>query len=151
MTTYFVSGHLDLGEADFESHYRPRLDEAIAAGDDFVVGDARGADTMAQAYLARHDVRVTGVHMFDQPRNNVGGFQCGEGISPTTSEIVHSRPRRRPISHGSGRAASVRGRREISNAVGHESVGDDLRATGQIVSSSPRDMKFVRGPFVTAG
>jgi hypothetical protein len=47
----FVSGHLDHTEAEFDAHYRPRLDEALARGDAFVVGDARGTDTLTQNYL----------------------------------------------------------------------------------------------------
>ena len=44
-STNFVSGHLDLTCAEFDAHYRPAIDKALAAGDSFVVGDARGADS----------------------------------------------------------------------------------------------------------
>jgi hypothetical protein len=43
--THFISGHLDLTAAEFEARYRPALDAALANGDAFVVGDARGTDT----------------------------------------------------------------------------------------------------------
>ena len=50
---YFVSGHLDLSEEEFELHYRKQIDEAIKNEAWFVVGDARGADKMTQAYLQK--------------------------------------------------------------------------------------------------
>jgi hypothetical protein len=42
MTTYFVSGHLDLTVEEFRDHYAPRITAALAADLDaaFVVGDA---------------------------------------------------------------------------------------------------------------
>ena len=43
----YISGHLDLSAAEFETHYRPAIDAALARGERFVVGDARGADQMA--------------------------------------------------------------------------------------------------------
>jgi hypothetical protein len=78
-TVNFVSGHLDLTEAEFEAHYRPRLDEALARGDAFVVGDARGTDALTQIYLLGKTTGVVVYHMFTSPRNNagfgtVGGF-----------------------------------------------------------------------------
>ena len=74
MTTFFVSGHLDLTEREFESHYAKPISEALSKGGAFVVGDARGCDTMAQEYLRRRRSSVTVFHMFTSPRNNVGGF-----------------------------------------------------------------------------
>ena len=81
-----ISGHYDLSEAEFERHYRPQIDEAIAHGDHFIVGDANGADVEAQQYLfarlgASDRVRV--FHMLDRPRHNagfatVGGFDSDE-------------------------------------------------------------------------
>jgi hypothetical protein len=81
-----ISGHYDLSEAEFERHYRPQIDEAIAHGDHFIVGDANGADVSAQQYLfarlgASDRVRV--FHMLDRPRHNagfatVGGFDSDE-------------------------------------------------------------------------
>ncbi len=80
----FISGHLDLTPAEFAEHYQPQIDAALARGDTFIVGDARGADTMSQAYLAsRYDVTV--YHMMARPRNNVGMFQTMGGFK-TDSE-----------------------------------------------------------------
>lgn len=69
---YFISGHLDLTEAEFAAYYQPAIDAAIARGDGFVVGDARGADSLAQAYLLGKTTAVTVYHMFESPRNNAG-------------------------------------------------------------------------------
>lgn len=68
----FVSGHLDLTEAEFEEHYAPRLREAHGRGALFVVGDARGTDAMAQEYLHRLGAIYVVYHMLDTPRNAVG-------------------------------------------------------------------------------
>lgn len=77
MTTYFVSGHLDLTMDEFRDHYVPRITAALTNDPDaaFVVGDARGCDLMAQLHLREaRALRVQVFHMFTQPRNNVGGF-----------------------------------------------------------------------------
>jgi hypothetical protein len=81
--TNFVSGHLDLTPAEFDAHYRPGIDKAWAGGDSFVVGDARGADTMTQNYLLGKTTAVVVYHLFTSPRNNVGfktigGFESDE-------------------------------------------------------------------------
>jgi hypothetical protein len=75
----YISGHLDLTLPEFEAHYCPAIDAALARGDAFVVGDARGADTLAQNYLFGKTTTVVVYHMFASPRNNagfetVGGF-----------------------------------------------------------------------------
>src|SRR5258708_2624401 len=76
----YISGHLDLTRAEFEAHYRPALAAALARGEAFVVGDARGTDAMAQSYLLGKTLAVVVYHMFTAPRNNagfptVGGFE----------------------------------------------------------------------------
>ena len=83
---HFISGHLDITDAEFNEHYVPRLKAAAEAGDSFVVGDCRGADYMAQQWLKDNhpDVNVIVFHMFRLPRNNAGwpcvsGFQSGAG------------------------------------------------------------------------
>lgn len=81
--TNFISGHLKLTEAEFDANYRPAIDAALSRGESFVVGDARGADTMAQNYLLGKTKLVRVYHMFTAPRNNagfetVGGFGSDE-------------------------------------------------------------------------
>ena len=79
-TINFISGHLDLTQAEFNEHYRPQIDIALSKNQGFVVGDARGADTLAQQYLFGKTEAITVYHMFESPRNNAGfptkgGFQ----------------------------------------------------------------------------
>lgn len=76
----FISGHLDLTPAEFNQYYRHQIDNALAKNQSFVVGDARGADTLAQQYLLGKTKAVVVYHMFASPRNNPGfathgGFQ----------------------------------------------------------------------------
>ncbi len=79
----YISGHLDLTPTEFEAHYQPAIDAALARGETFVVGDARGTDAMAQAYLSSKSATVVVYHMFASPRNNagfpvIGGFESDE-------------------------------------------------------------------------
>ena len=47
----YISGHLSLTPDEFEKHYRPAIEVALARGDSFVVGNACGTDKMSQDYL----------------------------------------------------------------------------------------------------
>lgn len=86
--TYFISGHRDITEDEFERNYKVALEAILSEVPDcrFVVGDYYGADIMAQNYLV--DVlgidpdRITVYHMLEAPRNInpkiknvVGGFE----------------------------------------------------------------------------
>lgn len=76
----YVSGHLDVTPNEFDVHYCPAIDAALARGEAFVVGDARGTDTMTQNHLLGKTTAVVVYHMFTSPRNNagfqtVGGFE----------------------------------------------------------------------------
>lgn len=110
MSRYFISGHLDLTPEEFRTHYVPLLERAVLdypGLKGFVVGDARGADTMAQEWLSDHaawfDVVV--YHMFESPRNcvrdfyRVGGFTTDEErdaamTAATIEDIAWVRPGR---------------------------------------------------------
>lgn len=86
MPTYFISGHLSLTWAEFVEHYKEEIDQALADPEGkFVIGDAPGADTLAQEYLTSTGAEVTVFHMFDSPRHlasrlfsTQGGFQTDE-------------------------------------------------------------------------
>lgn len=87
----FVSGHRDLTAAEFDQHYRPRLEKAIAAGHHFVVGDAPGADAMAQTWLAGQvsPGRVTVYHAGRRPRHHSAGFAvCGDYASQSAKDAA---------------------------------------------------------------
>jgi hypothetical protein len=73
VTTYFISGHLDLSDEEFSANYAGRIRAAADEGASFVVGDARGTDAKAQDLLhALGCPRVTVYHLFVSPRNNAG-------------------------------------------------------------------------------
>lgn len=86
--TYFVSGHLDLTETEFNEHYIPKIQKALCDECNFVMGDARGADSFTQKYLSNHaresgypfHDQITVYHMFDKPRNNYGKFKTIGGF-----------------------------------------------------------------------
>jgi hypothetical protein len=50
---YFISGHRDLTDAEFEYYYIPMLMKIINENEDacFVIGDCKGCDIMAQNFL----------------------------------------------------------------------------------------------------
>ena len=52
--TYFVSGHRDLTQEEFNEHYVPLIDKVLREDiwADFVVGDWEGCDTMFIEYMA---------------------------------------------------------------------------------------------------
>lgn len=115
---YFVSGHLDLTQDEFNDHYKPILNAALDERASFVVGDARGTDVMAQRYLALNRAKVTVFHMFDSPRNNVGfptrgGFQSDKErdaamTAASDRDIAWARPGREK----SGTAKNLKRRRK---------------------------------------
>lgn len=72
MKTYFISGHLSVTPEEFSTHYAPKIDQALSENASFVLGDARGADKLAQDYLLGKTNQVVVYHMFDKPRNNAG-------------------------------------------------------------------------------
>jgi hypothetical protein len=100
----FISGHLDLNEAEFNEHYRPDIDRAIERNEVFIVGDARGTDKLAQEYLKDKTNAVTVYHMLTKPRNNagfntIGGFQSDnerdkQMTLSSTKDIAWVRPGR---------------------------------------------------------
>jgi hypothetical protein len=69
---FFISGHLSLTQDEFDIHYKPFIVEALCHNSSFVVGDAKGADTLAQNYLFGKTDKVVVYHMFGSPRYNAG-------------------------------------------------------------------------------
>lgn len=90
-STYFISGHRDITELEFEINYKAMINQILDENPDahFVVGDYYGVDIMAQDYLM--DVigldpdRIVVYHMKESPRNinkkitkTKGGFETDE-------------------------------------------------------------------------
>jgi hypothetical protein len=46
-----INGHIDISHSEFATHYHSPLDEAIAKGDLFILGDAKGTYEMALSYI----------------------------------------------------------------------------------------------------
>jgi hypothetical protein len=69
--TAFISGHLDISQEDFETHYIRIIDNAIIKGCKFIVGDARGVDNLATNYLINkaQTPNITVYHIGTKPRN----------------------------------------------------------------------------------
>lgn len=84
----FISGHLDLTADEFRQHYVPLIDQAIEQQHRFVVGDARGADNMAQLYLKLRGVQATVFHAYARPRNNLGFPSNGGHRSQTAKDAA---------------------------------------------------------------
>lgn len=75
---YFVSGHRDITEEEFNKHYVPLLVEILNSNRyaSFVVGDCKGVDKMAIDFLSNAakngNIKLTIYHMFDSPRVTPG-------------------------------------------------------------------------------
>ena len=68
--TYFISGHIDLEEEEFNQYYKPFLDLAIQDSESrFVMGDATGADTLAREYLSsKIDIKRITIYTVKNPK-----------------------------------------------------------------------------------
>lgn len=92
---YFISGHLDLSQEEFDTHYLPQIINVLNDPDArFVIGDAMTKDSKrlscdqeAQNYLVKNGYgdRITIYHMMDKPRfllnsdiKTIGGFQSDD-------------------------------------------------------------------------
>lgn len=75
MPIYFISGHINLTQDEFLTHYVPTLDQIINPTNKFVMGNAHGGDTMGLDYLLENGISPKSItiyyHGFDKnhPRN----------------------------------------------------------------------------------
>ncbi|KAF2731031.1 hypothetical protein EJ04DRAFT_21339 [Polyplosphaeria fusca] len=60
----FVSGHIDITQAQFLENYSAALEAAIHRGDAFVLSNALGVDTLALAYLRSHGVPASRITIY---------------------------------------------------------------------------------------
>lgn len=123
--TYFISGHREISQEEFDRLYKPVISEAIKDPSNiFVVGDYWGVDKMAQTYLAgvlEDKSRVTVYHMLKEPRVYVskefkkrGGFLDDESrdaamTRDSDQDIAFVRPGKR----NSGTAQNIIRRIEL--------------------------------------
>ncbi|KAJ3531522.1 hypothetical protein NM208_g8845 [Fusarium decemcellulare] len=54
-----ISGHIDISDSEFATYYHGLIDEAIANGDRFILGDASGTDQLALDYILQRDPTAT--------------------------------------------------------------------------------------------
>lgn len=96
--TYFISGHRDLSQENFDLWYKSKIEAIIEINPDakFVVGDCKGADMMAQDLLHTLgvDKNVTVFHMLEKPRylaseqmNIRGGFKSDVERDSAMTEV----------------------------------------------------------------
>ena len=79
---YFISGHRNITDDEFMTHYSPKILEAIKDPNaKFVVGDYDGVDILAQHFLNGliHDEDLTVYHMGDKPMNIDGNWKTDGG------------------------------------------------------------------------
>lgn len=88
--TFFISGHRDITEEEFNNIYVPKIREAYCEYNaKFIIGDYEGVDIMAQNYLLDvlkiNPINIIICHMFDKPKNTnkniinlIGGFKTDE-------------------------------------------------------------------------
>lgn len=74
LDTYFISGHRDLTENEFEYYYIPLIQEALSENINakFVIGDFDGCDIMAQNYLVNIIDDIANITVYcvgETPRN----------------------------------------------------------------------------------
>ena len=62
--TAFISGPLDVSHAYFDKYYKPLIDTAIAAGDNFLIGPVSGIDALAFEYLLSHSVASSRIKIY---------------------------------------------------------------------------------------
>ena len=72
-TCYFISGHRDATQEEFDEHYKPKILKAIGESSIFVVADCNGIDKIAQIFLKENNVKdVVVFHIGHSPMFNAG-------------------------------------------------------------------------------
>lgn len=74
----FISGPLEVEPGHFETHYISRIQKAIKEGHHFVLGPARGTDTLAFKFLRNSGIPVSRIRVYInsiQERYTRGGFK----------------------------------------------------------------------------
>jgi len=64
MTTYFISGHTNLTQLEFNSHYVPILNNLLNTNSKFVIGNSQGTDTMSLDYLLNHNISPQSITIY---------------------------------------------------------------------------------------
>ena len=70
METFFISGHMDLTETEFNIHYKPTIDETLKKSCRYVIGHSAGADTMSLEYLLKEKVDPKNITIYFYDKHN---------------------------------------------------------------------------------
>lgn len=62
--TAFISGPLDSTEEYFSLHYKPKIDDAISQGHNFIIGPVRGIDALALHYLLSQNIAPSRITIY---------------------------------------------------------------------------------------
>ena len=60
----FISGPLEVEPGHFETHYAPRIQQAIKEGHHFILGPSRGTDTLAFEFLRNSGVSANRIRVY---------------------------------------------------------------------------------------
>ena len=60
----FISGPLEVEPAHFDTHYAPRIQQAIREGHHFILGPSRGTDTLAFEFLRNSGVPASRIRVY---------------------------------------------------------------------------------------
>jgi hypothetical protein len=69
-----INGHIDISHSEFAIHYHSPLDEAIAKGDLFILGDVKGTYEMALSYILERAPAVQ-ITVYVSRSHKVQGFR----------------------------------------------------------------------------
>ena len=89
--TYFISGHRDLTQEEFDKHYAPILEKVLKEdwNCDFVIGDWVGCDKMALEFILSQPYYYNSIEIFYVDKVRIRPF--GEHISNFERLYVVSR------------------------------------------------------------
>jgi len=82
MEVFFISGHINLTQGEFDIHYKPAIDDSLKKNGRYVLGNAAGADTMALDYLLKKGVdphNIT-IYFYDKYKRDLTKKYTDRGI-----------------------------------------------------------------------
>ncbi|KAK7913854.1 hypothetical protein PG985_011557 [Apiospora marii] len=137
-----ISGHIDLSPEEFARGYHAQLDAALEKGDAFIMGDAKGADELALAYLLAKDpstaAAVAGrITVYASRQANVARLEQ-TGVKVALAEMHNALPAEGD-GRGHGRGQQQRGPRKGGRGREHH-----LRRDAMMTGNSDYDILWVR-------
>jgi len=79
---YFISGHRNITDDEFMTHYSSKINEALRDPNaSFVVGECDGVDSKAQKFLIGKTENLIVYHIGNEPVNNIGNWKTKGGYN----------------------------------------------------------------------